>query len=656
MSRLPVEDVVRNNAQKRRDKVLRVGLSHDLAQAKGQVAPKELKRLKDEAEKKVIADVRKEVKERLIKEKQRKKHAENKERRKARAMKHKRRARAKAKAERRKAKEAAENEAASTKDSEAKSDDKKVELKRDITEDPSSAFTVSVDNEPKHASDESATTAAADKQGSAAADDRSNTARAIISEYPMKTFIENNDEAAKASSSAKGLFLPRSETKAVAMARLSPAQSLMIACDESEKSNDASRPGPPMAARSQGPIGKGPSSSKRATRTGGSASSEQPETIEVEVQEDSSATPHPALTAINKPTNLLTSRSLTRPHVGLRAPFTIDISDDDTDYESDIESDISDVTDGDIDEAIEADAKLLAKKPDKSSAEKRQEEDEEEDEFQKDPWNAVVTLGLRVYSKDSPVSMTVIRPVAKDEETENALDVDDPAADAVVAIDHGAEKSDKTGLEPVEIGKDPAVNETEGAKESEGELTDCEKDPKPTETGEDPKAEIVEKAATHTDESTRSKPADVAQHLETQNIEKTAISTDESTDRRKDLKSTEIANDSKIEKAEIPGDESMDPKSELTTAELGKDSDAEKTEKAALPRDESALVFQKFMEIAMRMQEQVEKISVQVSNLEKKASNGEVKPADVDGSTDNEAKSQQDEKRSESEGSSMVIV
>ncbi|KAL3476215.1 hypothetical protein BJX99DRAFT_146121 [Aspergillus californicus] len=46
-----------------------------------------------------------------------------------------------------------------------------------------------------------------------------------------------------------------------------------------------------------------------------------------------------------------------------------------------------------------------------------------------EPWNAVCVVGLRVYSKDEMLSLEVVRPVPEDE-TEAALDMDDPAVSA----------------------------------------------------------------------------------------------------------------------------------------------------------------------------------------------------------------------------------
>lgn len=53
----------------------------------------------------------------------------------------------------------------------------------------------------------------------------------------------------------------------------------------------------------------------------------------------------------------------------------------------------------------------------------------DEEETSCDPWNAVCVVGLKVYSKDRKLSLQVIRSPAE-EDTEAALDCDDPAASA----------------------------------------------------------------------------------------------------------------------------------------------------------------------------------------------------------------------------------
>ena len=73
---------------------------------------------------------------------------------------------------------------------------------------------------------------------------------------------------------------------------------------------------------------------------------------------------------------------------------------------------------------------------------------DDEDEFERDPWNAIAVVGLRVYSKDSGVSVKVIRP--RDWEHvegkgEAKLDVDDSAADATkdIELKGGAQEESK---------------------------------------------------------------------------------------------------------------------------------------------------------------------------------------------------------------------
>lgn len=52
-----------------------------------------------------------------------------------------------------------------------------------------------------------------------------------------------------------------------------------------------------------------------------------------------------------------------------------------------------------------------------------------DDQASCDPWNAVCVVGLKVYSKDRKLSLQVVR-APPEEDTETALDCDDPAASA----------------------------------------------------------------------------------------------------------------------------------------------------------------------------------------------------------------------------------
>jgi hypothetical protein len=58
---------------------------------------------------------------------------------------------------------------------------------------------------------------------------------------------------------------------------------------------------------------------------------------------------------------------------------------------------------------------------------KEDEIDEENLEFANDPWNAVCVVGLRVYSKDSGITVRVVRPKVGEDEEETPLDLDDPS-------------------------------------------------------------------------------------------------------------------------------------------------------------------------------------------------------------------------------------
>ncbi|KAF2837664.1 cysteine proteinase [Patellaria atrata CBS 101060] len=68
-------------------------------------------------------------------------------------------------------------------------------------------------------------------------------------------------------------------------------------------------------------------------------------------------------------------------------------------------------------------------------SERGKDKDEEEDEFERDPWNAVCVVGLRVYGKNTEVGVEVVRP--GDKKLSRKLDVDDSAADATKALGGG---------------------------------------------------------------------------------------------------------------------------------------------------------------------------------------------------------------------------
>lgn len=109
--------------------------------------------------------------------------------------------------------------------------------------------------------------------------------------------------------------------------------------------------------------------------------------------------------------------------------------DEDDDDLSDIDSNVSTISSGTIDDE-------LASSNSSSDSNNAQPPvpapgaEEDEDEFERDPWNAVCVVGLRVYSKDAGVTIKIVRPKSwEDGDGDQGLDVDDSAKDAKDAKD-----------------------------------------------------------------------------------------------------------------------------------------------------------------------------------------------------------------------------
>ena len=71
------------------------------------------------------------------------------------------------------------------------------------------------------------------------------------------------------------------------------------------------------------------------------------------------------------------------------------------------------------------------------------DEEDELTEFRNDPWNAVCVVGLKVYSKDEGLSVSIVRPKSEDDE-ETPLDLDDNSKGA-------SGETFKNGKEPEEV-------------------------------------------------------------------------------------------------------------------------------------------------------------------------------------------------------------
>ncbi|KAA8564893.1 hypothetical protein EYC84_010663 [Monilinia fructicola] len=398
LNELPVEDVVRNNAKNRRDKLSRIGLSYDLAHAKGVTKETdEEKKGRKESEEKIKDRVRREVKKRLMKEKKKKIHNENKEKRKVQKKKLQDIAKDKAK----KAKKAAKEAAKKLAEEEAKK---------------AAAITAKVVAEQ------------------AAKESGDKSPKVEVTAVQVKSVEIKTEDDGKTKSADDASTDKPSEPENLATTTTISVDKPANKTTDTKSSDDKV------------------TQVKAKTVDVKSATATKPSTP--------TPTPKPALPLKNSPVD----------------------DPDDSDLES-FCSDVSDITVGVIDDAIEAEAKALLATPPTPS-----KDSEEEDEFESDPWNAVLVVGLRVYSKESAVTVTVKRyrkwevpkkrrnkdimgDVSSDEEEEEEdltevgekkLDVDDSAADA-------ADKAVE-GASPVEEKKDP-IDEAEG-KEKEAENED----------------------------------------------------------------------------------------------------------------------------------------------------------------------------------------
>ena len=129
------------------------------------------------------------------------------------------------------------------------------------------------------------------------------------------------------------------------------------------------------------------------------------------------------------------------------AGLSADGFDDDNDDLSDIDSVISDISTGVIDDAI-LEAKTAAENAPATS-------DEEDDEYQKDPWNAIAVVGLRVYCKGGEIGVKTVRPrlteeevlgplkKEKDGDSDNGSEADIPLGDAKLDVDDSAKDATK---------------------------------------------------------------------------------------------------------------------------------------------------------------------------------------------------------------------
>lgn len=396
MDILPIEEVVRNNARERRDKLVAVGMSYDLAHSKGQVVetPEE-KQAKKDAEKRTREKDKKDLREKMMEAKERTYYFEVKELNKRRERKARRKARSELK-KAQKAQEARQAEAVVEANCPA------------ATENKSKERHVQIRTPSPPAPDESKC-----DQESAASDSGSDSS--------FRTPSTGSGESSLEVGEVPELAEPEN-------AEPSPRQSVSGETHEKD--------------------------------------SQKPEEGTKIINDTSSASDEKTL-PVGKVATLPTRGNL-KPTPGT-ANDEIGCDEESSDDLSDISS-VSDISDRVLEYSLDSRPKLPPPPPPQT---KGQPVAEPEDEFESNPWNAVATVGLRVYYKvfdddnkdEEIVKLKVVRPMAhprkpwyknrkpgkdgdKDTETGNnedrdgiesevelGLDVDDSSKDATLVGD-----------------------------------------------------------------------------------------------------------------------------------------------------------------------------------------------------------------------------
>jgi hypothetical protein len=94
----------------------------------------------------------------------------------------------------------------------------------------------------------------------------------------------------------------------------------------------------------------------------------------------------------------------------LAAPDASKADDDEDDDESELDSDVSDVSSGEVEDKVEQIKRQKALDKQKKQAQPPKKLEKVDDTFEPGYWNPVVVVGLRVYSKESGVTIRVVRP------------------------------------------------------------------------------------------------------------------------------------------------------------------------------------------------------------------------------------------------------
>lgn len=453
MSILPIEEMVRCYARDRRDKLVAVGMSYDLAHSKGQVveteeekkAAKEFERRKREKEKR-------EQKKKLMRARERQYYFDVKEQTKRREQKAKAKAKVEAKKAAREEKKKAKKEAkaAAKKEQVAsegaeESPDKQVESlkeKRVQIVSPKADVEPEQPKSPSSKNSESGTEAG-EKTPMSGTDDAASEA-SLAHEKSGHMHAEEQPAAVLKSEDAETAASTKADQQpAAAETKSQETESQQEPEQESESSQQ------PATGETK-PQDESEPSLKVNTAVAGETKDEQSQPAVAEECADACCAETPT-----KPSDAGKDQPESDSEVS---------SSEESSDESDISS-VSDISDRELEIMMERKASMPTPPP---VAPPPIPQPEPEDEFEKNPWNAVATIGLRVYYKVAEedrdkevVQLRVVRPNPYKHNGDGDKKNDDEEADEGNGDDKTGKEADDSGSEK---GRD---DENDGEKDEE---------------------------------------------------------------------------------------------------------------------------------------------------------------------------------------------
>ncbi|KAK8030049.1 calpain-8 [Apiospora rasikravindrae] len=395
MSILPIEEMVRSYARDRRDKLVAVGMSYDLAHSKGQVfETDEEKKARKEYERRKKEKEKREQKKKIMKGRERQHYFDVKAQMKRREEKAKAKAKEEAKKARHEERVKAKKEAkAEAKRKATSGDEDKQGNDFDKQAEPPKEKRVQIvspkpDAEPEDSKtasskDSESGTEAGEKTPTSGSDDAASDA-SLTHDTPGHMHVEEQPPAAvksKDAETAASTEAATAETKSQQEPKTEPEaakESATIATESQQEPKSDSGASTAVADETKDLISQKPVT-KECVDVCCAASDTNKSFVAAEEQQESD----------------------------------VEVTSSEESDESDVSS-VSDITDHELEIVMERKASMPPPPP---VAPPPIPQPEPEDEFERNPWNAVATIGLRVYYKVSEedrdkeiVKLRVVRP------------------------------------------------------------------------------------------------------------------------------------------------------------------------------------------------------------------------------------------------------